>query len=97
MLEKGQKEITKTIYWKNYHVAGTPQIAATLGLKFSHKDWVVKVSANYFDKIYAAMNSERLASFAHEVLPAGRCNLKGILVNSSGGPQLYLRSLDDVE
>ena len=37
------------------------------------------------------------ATFAHELLPAGRCNLKGILVNSSGGPQLYLRFLEDVE
>lgn len=37
------------------------------------------------------------AIFAHELLPAGRRNLTGILVNSNGGPQLYLRSLDDVE
>ena len=32
-----------------------------------------------------------------ELLPTGRCNLKGILVNSSSGPLLYLRSLEDVE
>ena len=37
------------------------------------------------------------ATFANELLPAGRCNLTGILINSNAGPQLYLRSLDDVE
>lgn len=37
------------------------------------------------------------ASFAQELLPAGRCNLMGILVNSNAGPLLYLRSLDDIE
>ncbi len=58
-LTQGQKEVSHTIYWKNYHVAGTPQIAATLGLKFKYKDWEVKVSANYFDKIFAALNPER--------------------------------------
>jgi hypothetical protein len=37
------------------------------------------------------------ATFANELLPTGRCNLKGILINSNAGPQLYLRSLDDIE
>jgi len=49
------------------------------------------------DNTVMSLRTMSRASFAHEVLPAGRCNLKGILVNSSGGPQLYLRSLDDVE
>ena len=49
------------------------------------------------DSTVMSLRTMSRASFAHEVLPAGRCNLKGILVNSSGGPQLYLRSLDDVE
>lgn len=49
------------------------------------------------DSTVMSLRTMSRASFAHEVLPAGRCNLKGILVNSSGGPQLYLRSLEDVE
>ena len=49
------------------------------------------------DSTVMSLRTMSRASFAHELLPAGRCNLKGILVNSSGGPQLYLRSLDDVE
>jgi hypothetical protein len=49
------------------------------------------------DSTVMSLRTMSRASFAHEVLPAGRCNLKGILVNSSGGPLLYLRSLEDVE
>jgi hypothetical protein len=49
------------------------------------------------DSTVMSLRTMSRASFAHEVLPAGRCNLKGILVNSSAGPLLYLRSLDDVE
>ena len=90
VLEKGQKEITKTIYWKNYHVAGTPQIAASLGLKFSHKDWVVRVSANYFDKIYAAMNSERRTSDARGFLDEDSEQLKAILYQERVKPQFTL-------
>jgi len=49
------------------------------------------------DSTVMSLRTMSRASFAHELLPAGRCNLKGILVNSSSGPQLYLRSLEDVE
>lgn len=49
------------------------------------------------DSTVMSMRTMSRATFAHELLPAGRCNLKGILVNTSGGPQLYLRSLEDVE
>ena len=90
VLEKGQKEITKTIYWKNYHVAGTPQIVATLGLKFNHKDWVVKVNANYFDKIYAAMNSERRTSDARGFLSEDSEQLSAILYQERVKPQFTL-------
>ena len=46
---------------------------------------------------YLTLRTSARATFAGELLPAGRCNLKGILVNSSSGPLLYLRSLEDVE
>lgn len=59
LLGNGQTEYTQTVYWKNYHVAGTPQVAGTVGLKFNHKYWFVNVNANYFDKIYCEMNPER--------------------------------------
>ena len=89
-LEKGQKEITKTIYWKNYHVSGTPQTAATLGLKFSHSDWTVKINANYFDKIYAALNSERRTSDARGFLSEDSEQLRAILAQERVKPQFTL-------
>ena len=49
------------------------------------------------DSTYLTLRTSARASFAGELLPAGRCNLKGILVNSSNGPLLYLRSMEDVE
>lgn len=78
-LLKGERVIEKTIYWKNYHVSGTPQVAATLGVKFKHKDWEVKVSGNYFDKIYASLNSERRTVEARGWLEEGSPELTAIL------------------
>lgn len=89
-LEKGQKEITKTIYWKNYHVAGTPQTAATMGLKFSHKDWGAKLNLNYFAKIYAAMNPERRTTDARGYLSEDSEQLQAILAQERVKPQFTL-------
>lgn len=58
----GQME--RTVYWKNYHVAGTPQVAATAGLKFNYNYWWVNINCNYFDKIYCDLNPERRTSDA---------------------------------
>lgn len=61
-------EVNSTVYWKNYHVAGTPQAAGTIGLKFNHKNWWVNINANYFDKIYCALNPERRTTSARGTL-----------------------------
>jgi hypothetical protein len=58
----GQME--RTVYWKNYHVAGTPQVAATAGLKFNYNYWWVNLNCNWFDKIYCDLNPERRTSTA---------------------------------
>lgn len=55
---------TQTVYWKNFHVAGTPQVATTAGLKFNHNYWWVNINANYFDKIYCDLNPERRTTSA---------------------------------
>lgn len=68
VLGNGSAEYSETVYWKNYHVAGTPQIAGTLGLKFNHKYWYVNINANYFDKIYCDLNPERRTSEARGTL-----------------------------
>ena len=47
------------VYWKNYFVAGSPQAAGTFGIKFNHDYWWVNINANYFDKIYCAVNPDR--------------------------------------
>lgn len=54
----------RTVYWKNYHVAGSPQVAATAGLKFNYNYWFVNINANWFDKIYCELNPERRTSTA---------------------------------
>lgn len=65
-----EDEIQRTVYWKNFHVAGTPQAASTIGLKFNHNYWWVTVNANYFDKIYCDLNPERRTSAARGSLDA---------------------------
>lgn len=57
-------DVNRTVYWKNYHVSGTPQAAGTIGLKFNHKYWWVNINANYFDKIYCDLNPERRTTTA---------------------------------
>lgn len=62
-------EQSQTVYWKNFHVSGSPQAAGTVGLKFNHKYWYVNINANYFDKIYADINPERRTTAARGTLP----------------------------
>jgi len=61
-------EMERTVYWKNYHVAGTPQVATTAGLKFNYNYWYVNINCNYFDKIYCDLNPERRTSTARGTL-----------------------------
>lgn len=50
----------RTVYAKNFLVAGTPQTAASVGLNYrSVKYWFFSLSANYVDDIYLDFNPER--------------------------------------
>jgi hypothetical protein len=60
----GEVDKQHTVYWKNYFVAGTPQIAETFGVKFNHDYWWVTINANYFDRIFIDMNADRRTSEA---------------------------------
>ena len=60
---------SQTVYWKNFHVPGSPQAAGTIGLKFNHNYWWVNINANYFDKIYCDLNPERRTTAARGTLP----------------------------
>jgi hypothetical protein len=56
------QDVKQTVYWKNFFVAGSPQAAGTLGIKFNHKYWWVNINANYFDRIYCDINPVRRSS-----------------------------------
>jgi hypothetical protein len=59
ILSTGSQDNVETVYWKDYFVAGTPQVATTMGLKFNHNYWWVNINANYFDRIFCDLNPER--------------------------------------
>jgi len=59
LLNTGALDAQEIVYWKNYFVAGSPQIAGTLGLKFNHDYWWVNINANYFDRIFVDVNPIR--------------------------------------
>ncbi|MCT4645351.1 MAG: TonB-dependent receptor [Carboxylicivirga sp.] len=53
-------DVTETIYIKNFHVAGTPGIAGSLGLDYFHpKLWFFNVNANYYDRTYLDISPTR--------------------------------------
>jgi len=67
--ETGQIDNKQTTYWKNYFVAGSPQVAGTVGLKFNHDYWWVNINANYFDRIFCDINPDRRTTQARGTLP----------------------------
>ena len=53
-------DVTETIYQKNFYVSGTPQNAASIGIKYAHpKYWFFNANINYFDKMWLDFNPER--------------------------------------
>ncbi|MCL2246363.1 MAG: hypothetical protein FWC10_04540 [Lentimicrobiaceae bacterium] len=59
--ENGFDEVEKNtvVYWKNYFVARSPQVAGTLGLKFNYDYWWVNINCNYFDRIFCEVVPSR--------------------------------------
>ena len=64
----GQTDVRQIVYWKNFFVAGSPQAAGTLGLRFNHDFWWVNINANYFDKIFIRINPDRRTTAARGTL-----------------------------
>jgi hypothetical protein len=79
ILGNNNATLLRKVYWKNYHVSGSPQAAGTIGIKFNHHDWQVSVNANYFDKIYCDMIPERRTSLARGTLPEDSELLQSII------------------
>jgi hypothetical protein len=50
----------KTIYFKNYHVGGAPEIASSIGVRYSGKKyWYAGLYYNYFANNYVTLNPDR--------------------------------------
>ncbi|HXB39724.1 MAG TPA: TonB-dependent receptor [Bacteroidia bacterium] len=50
----------RTIYFKNYHVGGAPEVAGSIGLRYNAKKyWYAGVYFNYFDNNYVTINPDR--------------------------------------
>jgi hypothetical protein len=64
ILGTGEEDVKQQVYWKNYFVPGSPQVAGTLGLKFNYDYWWVNINANYFDRIFCDINPNRRTSLA---------------------------------
>ncbi len=65
-------DITKTIYNKYFYVSGTPQTAASFGLKYAGPGFLfIDVNVNYYDNIYLDFNPERRTSLAISNLGEG--------------------------
>lgn len=90
VLGNGSSEYTETVYWKGFHVAGTPQVAATIGLKFNYKYWFVSINANYFDKIYADLNPERRTTAARGTLDANSALYQALIAQERAKGQFTM-------
>ncbi len=50
-------KLTDKVYWKNYRVESTPQLAANVGLNLKGlKNWYASVDMNIYDHMYLSMN-----------------------------------------
>jgi hypothetical protein len=67
--ESDGKDVNEKVYWKNFFVAGSPQVAGTFGLKFNYDYWYVNINANYFDRIFCDVNPDRRTKEAANTYP----------------------------
>lgn len=80
-------DITKKIYNKYFYVSGTPQTAASLGLKYMGPGFLfVDVNVNYYDNIYLDFNPERRTSSALSGLTSADDELIASIINQEKLP-----------
>lgn len=79
-LENGSApDKTETIYQKYFFLSGTPQNAASAGIKYAHpKFWYFNANLNYFDKMYLDFNPERRTQEAVYMLGEGNALIDSI-------------------
>ena len=64
ILDADNIDMKQTVYWRNFFVSGSPQVAGTIGLKFNYDYWWVNINANYFDRIFCDLAPDRRTSAA---------------------------------
>lgn len=73
---------TNTIYIKNYHVTGTPQLGASLGLNYQAPfNIYLNATLNYVNWNYLSMNPERRTTAAIEGVSADDTELLNAILN----------------
>lgn len=73
-------DITKTIYNKYFYISGTPQTAASLGLKYAGPGFLfIDMNVNYYDNIYLDFNPERRTSTALSGMGPDDARIPGII------------------
>ncbi|HWY37287.1 MAG TPA: hypothetical protein VNY73_01925, partial [Bacteroidia bacterium] len=53
-------DVDRTVYLKNYHVGGAPEIASSIGVRYNAKKyWYAGLYYNYFANNYVTLNPDR--------------------------------------
>lgn len=77
----------RTVYFQNYHVGGSPELAASVGGKYNApKYWFVGVNANYFGESYISINPERRTEVALSIFVDGDPVIESILEQEKFDP-----------
>lgn len=70
----------QTAYIKNYYIGGMPQACASVGFKYTSRQyWFVGINFNYFDWMYAEVNPVRRTLEAVDLIPYGSAEYNDIL------------------
>ena len=59
-----EEDKTTTVYYKNFHVGGTPQTAGTIGFHYFYKFWFFDLNGSYFDRNYIELSPTRRTTTA---------------------------------
>ncbi len=78
-----------TVFIKNLHVAGTPQTALTMGIKYrSPRHWFITANVNYFDRTYIDYFPGRRNREALDLVEPGSDDWQAILRQEETGGQV---------
>lgn len=70
---------TALLYYKNFYVSGSPQIALNGGIKCNYKYWFLDINGNYYDEAYIDMAPERRTEKAVAGLGPGDPRIEKII------------------